>query len=147
MKYEIKLKEGIDTLNFGDTTAVIKEVLGSPNEIESLDNEMEEEMDTILWHYDELGLTVFFEEEEVMTCLETDNENSTLFGKKVFGMAEKDLIKLMEDNGFKDYETEEEAWGERRVSFDEAMVDFYFVEGKLTTIDWGVYIEDEEEEE
>ncbi len=147
LKLEIGLLDGLDELKFGDSPETVKNLLGEPVEIEDIGEEVDEELDTILWSYDELGLTVFFEgkNNHVLSCFETDNEDTTLFGKKLFSLDEKQIIELMKENGLTMMDAEEEEWGEKRVSFDEALIDFYFQKNKLVTVNWGVFVNEDGE--
>ncbi|HOI88270.1 MAG TPA: hypothetical protein PLV51_10455 [Lentimicrobium sp.] len=147
MKMEILLLEGLNDLKFGDAPENVEKVLGKPQETESLAEEADEELDTILWSYDKIGLTVFFEgkNNHVLSCFETDNREAVLFGKKVFEMNEQEITALMNANELTQVDTEEEEWGERRVSFDEGLIDFYFQDGNLVTVNWGVFVNEDGE--
>lgn len=147
LKLEIGLLDGLDELKFGDSPETVKNLLGEPVEIEDIGEEVDEDLDTILWSYDELGLTVFFEgkNNHVLSCFETDNEATTLFGKKLFSLDENAIIELMKENGLTMMDAEEEEWGEKRVSFDEALIDFYFQKNKLVTVNWGVFVNEDGE--
>ncbi|MBK9359527.1 MAG: hypothetical protein IPN08_19500 [Bacteroidales bacterium] len=147
MKMEILLLEGLDDLKFGDLPKTVENTLGKPLEIEHLGEEADEDLDTILWNYDKEGLSVFFEgkNNHVLSCFETDNEETTLFGKKVFSMNEQEITELMKAEGLTQIDTEVEEWGEKRVSFDEGLIDFYFQDGKLVTVNWGVFVNEDGE--
>lgn len=147
LKLEIGLLDGLDELKFGDNPETVKNLLGEPIEIEDIGEEVDEDLDTILWSYDELGLTVFFEgkNNHVLSCFETDNEETTLFGKKIFSLGENEIIELMKENGLTMIDSEEEEWGEKRVSFDEALIDFYFQKNELVTVNWGVFVNEDGE--
>ncbi|MPL72249.1 hypothetical protein SDC9_18030 [bioreactor metagenome] len=147
MKMEILLLEGLNELKFGDSPQTVENTLGKPLEIENLGDEADEDLDTILWNYDKEGLTVFFEgkNNHVLSCFETDNEEVTLFGKKIFGLNEQEITSLMKENGLSQIDSDEEEWGERRVSFDEGLIDFYFQDGKLVTVNWGVFVNEDGE--
>ncbi len=142
MKMEILLLDGLDDLKFGDLPENVEKLLGKPGEIENLGEEADEDLDTILWNYDKEGLSVFFEgkNNHVLSCFETDNRDVTLFGKKLFEMNEEEITKLMNQEGLTQIDSEVEEWGEKRVSFDEALIDFYFQDGKLVTVNWGVFV-------
>jgi hypothetical protein len=142
MKMEILLLDGLDDLKFGDLPDNVEKILGKPGEIENLGEEADEDLDTILWNYDKEGLSVFFEgkNNHVLSCFETDNRDATLFGQKVFEMNEEEITKLMNKEGLTQIDSEVEEWGEKRVSFDEALIDFYFQDGKLVTVNWGVFV-------
>ena len=114
----------------------VKHLLGEPTEIENIDNGMDEE--TLVLHYDELGLTLFFEgEPRLLNCIDTDNEETILFGQKVYDMQEKEVAQLMVANNYFAEDIETESWGERRVSFSEANVDFFFEDDELVSIVFG----------
>jgi hypothetical protein len=142
MKMEILLLDGLDDLKFGDLPDNVEKLLGKPTEIENMGDEADEDLDTILWNYDKEGLSVFFEgkNNHVLSCFETDNRDVTLFGKKLFEMTEEEITKLMNSEGLTQIDSEVEEWGEKRVSFDEALIDFYFQDGKLVTVNWGVFV-------
>lgn len=147
MKMEILLLEGLDEIKFGDAPKNIENALGKPTEIENLGEEADEDLDTILWNYDQVGLSVFFEgkNNHVLSCFETDNEETTLFGKNIFTMSEEEIIEMMKAEGLTQIDSEVEEWGEKRVSFDEGLIDFYFQEGKLVTVNWGVFVNEDGE--
>lgn len=136
MDYTINIKKGIGELLFDMSVEDVKHLLGEPTEIENIDNGMDEE--TLVLHYDELGLTLFFEgEPRLLNCIDTDNEETVLFGQKVYEMQEKEVAHLMVTNNYFAEDIENESWGERRVSFSEANVDFFFEDDELVSIVFG----------
>ena len=136
MNYTINIKKGIGELLFGMSVDDVKHLLGEPTEIENIDNGMDEE--TLVLHYDELGLTLFFEgEPRLLNCIDTDNEETILFGQKVYDMQEKEVAQLMVANNYFAEDIETESWGERRVSFSEDNVDFFFEDDELVSIVFG----------
>ncbi len=136
MDYTINIKKGIGELLFDMSVDDVKHLLGEPTEIENIDNGMDEE--TLVLHYDELGLTLFFEgEPRLLNCIDTDNEETVLFGQKVYEMQEKEVAHLMVTNNYFAEDIETESWGERRVSFSEANVDFFFEDDELVSIVFG----------
>ncbi len=148
---EIKPLEGFGELEFGMTPDEVYEYLGQPDEEEVLEDD--EMGDTKVLSFWNKSVSAFFDDPEdpVLTNLETDNPDATLFGKRVFAMKEKEIIKLMNDNGFSEMEVEdledEEYENERRVSFDEAQMDFFFEDEILTVVSWGADFEYEDDEE
>ncbi len=151
MKLEIKPLEGFGVLEFGATPKEVFEYLGQPDEDEVFEDE--EEGDTTVYHFWDLQVSAFFENEEEpgLINIETDNPDATLFGKQIFTLKEDEVIKLMKDNGFSEIDTEimesEEDENEKRVSFDDAMIDFFFEDDKLSAVSWGVFLEDYEDDE
>jgi hypothetical protein len=144
MAYNILPGEGIEQLRFGADPDEAIALFGKPDNID-IDND--DDMRSEMWIYDEMDLILFFEGEEVrrLVCFESGDADTTLYGKKVFDMNEAALVALMKEHGVNEMEAEDEAWGERRLSFDDAMLDFYFEGGMLKTVNWGVIDEDEED--
>ncbi len=149
MKQDLIIKPlvGFGDLKFGATKKEIEAFFGEPQEVETIEGD-EDFMEVEVWSYWDKGHVVYFEKEYGDRCtnFETDHDDATLFGKKVFGLTEKQLIALMKENGFTDFEVEfEEEWEEKRVSFFDAQVDFIFDEEVLVQVSWAVGINDNEE--
>ncbi|MDZ7775094.1 MAG: hypothetical protein U5L09_05500 [Bacteroidales bacterium] len=45
----------------------------------------------------------------------------------------------MKQNGFEELDTEMLTWGGQRLSFEDANMDFYFEDDKLTAVNWGCH--------
>ena len=136
MNFAISIKEGIGDLHFRMPVEEVSVLLGKPDEVENTDNAADEP--TTVLHYNELGLVLFFEgENPTLACIDIENEESTLFGKEVFDLDERQIVELMVKNGYAEQDVDEEDWGERRVSFPEGDIDFFFDEGELVSIVMG----------
>lgn len=131
--------KGYGSLKFGQTIQEVVALLGDAEEIDEIDED--DMMNTVILHYWELGISVFFEgiEKSVVSCIETDNMDAELFGVKVFDIGKEDAIELMKANGFTDYELELEE-GENRLSFEEGLIDFFYADDELIAVSWGVLI-------
>jgi hypothetical protein len=142
---DIKPKDGFGDLKFGMVSQEVISVLGEPEEIESIQDD--DDFNTTILNYWESGISVFFEgtDKSVLSCFETDIEESTLFGKQVFELSESQIIDLMKAQGFELAEKEDEPDGERRLSYDDALIDFFFHEGALVAVNWGVLVNDQGE--
>ena len=141
-KLEIRPLVGFGELKFGADQSDVENYLGEPQEIEDLPGEADES-DAEVWNYWDEGHTVFFEKdmENKCTCFETDNDEAILFGKNIFDLNEKQIIELMETKGYREIDTEDEEWGERRISYSDAVMDFYFEDDQLISVSWGVMID------
>ncbi|HPT01179.1 MAG TPA: hypothetical protein PLJ84_01160 [Bacteroidales bacterium] len=142
MRTEIRIKEGLEGLKFKSSTEDIRKLYGEPGDVEELDNPCDGTVESIVWNYPDLGLNFFFDatvDVPVLCTIESDNLDTTLFGKKIFAMKQQEIVQLMLDNGFMDMEDDEETWGELRVSFDDAQTDFYFLEEQLTLVSWSCF--------
>ncbi len=140
--YEIIPKQGLGELKFGMDMEKIVSALGEPQEIDNFEGD--EELNAVLLHYWDKGFSVFFEglTRQVVAGIETDYSDATLFGEKVIGMSEAEVIDLMKRNGHPDYDKETEE-GDTRLSYEEEMVDFYMRDGKVAFVNWDVIVDEE----
>jgi hypothetical protein len=74
----------------------------------------------------------------VLTILEIKDPAAVLFDRKVFEMDEFQIQDLMINQGFKEIDAENLPWGGKRISFEDANIDFYYEDDKLTAINWGI---------
>lgn len=147
MKKELIINplKGLNDLKFGSTKNDTEKYFGKPEETEFMEVEEEDLSDADVWNYNDFEFSVFFEKDldELLTCFDLSNEEAVLFGEKIFDLDKKKVVELMKKNGFSDSESEDEDWGEHRLSFNDAVMDFYFEENKLISISWGVMIDDD----
>jgi hypothetical protein len=145
LNLEIIPRKGYGTIDFGDTSEKVISLFGQPEDVENIEDE--DVFNTVILYYWEKGITVFFEgkEKSVVSCFETENPASLMFGNEIFAMSEKDIIGLMKSKGYEVAETEVETSGERRVSYDDAMIDFFFVGNDLVAVNWGVLVNEKGE--
>ena len=144
--FTIQPLKGYGEIPFGMTLDDTVKLLNMPDFYEEL-NDMEETGNrSIYYEYDDIQTNIYFEgiTKSVVACFETENEAATLFGKKVFDLKKEDAVKLMKDNGFRDMEEETED-GELRVSFEDAMMDFFFDGDVMTAVSWGVLVDEQGE--
>ncbi len=136
--------KGYGEIPFGMTLDETVKLLNMPDFYEELSDMEETGNRSIYYEYDAIQTNIYFEgvTKSVVACFETENEAATLYGKKVFELKKADVIKLMNDNGFKELEEENED-GELRVSFEDAMIDFFFSEGNMTAVSWGVLVDEQ----
>jgi len=144
MEPEIKIrpKEGLGNLLFGASMKDAEKILGAAEEVEELEGE--DNCPTTVWHYWQQGVSIFFDKNNnnIFTCAEVGNEEAVLWGRPVFELEEKEIVELFKSRNFRQIETEVHEWGEKRVSFDDALIDFYFENNKLISINYGGYSED-----
>ena len=103
--FTIQPLKGYGEIPFGMTLDDTVKLLNMPDFYEEL-NDMEETGNrSIYYEYDDIQTNIYFEgiTKSVVACFETENEAATLFGKKVFDLKKEDVVKLMKDNGFKDF--------------------------------------------
>ncbi len=136
--------KGYGEIPFGMTLDETVKLLGMPDFYEELSDMEETGNRSIYYEYDELETNIYLEgvTKSVVACFETENEAATLYGKPVFDLTKEEIIDLMKKQGFKELEEETED-DELRVSFEDALVDFFFDEEGLTAISWGVLVDDQ----
>lgn len=142
--FTIEPLKGYGEIPFGMTLDEAVKMLGMPNFYEELNDMEETENRSIYYEYDDLQTNIYFEgiTKSVVACFETENENATLYGKKVFDLDQKAVIEMMKAKGFNELEQETED-GELRISFEDALIDFFFDEGGMTAVSWGVLVDDQ----
>lgn len=132
---EIHLLKGFCNLNFGQKASDAEAIFGAPEETQTLKDDI---LDTssFVMHYWSRGFSLFFDVNKINTLniVEVDNPETLLFGKKVFGLKEPELVELLKNNGYKLSDSERHEWGEKRLSFDDAGLDCYYENGKLSTL-------------
>lgn len=136
---QINLLKGFSNFNFGQTVAEAELLFGKAEEVQVLDDDILETSCTVL-HYWDRGFSLFFDNKNFkkFSSVEVDNANTLLFGEKIFSLKEQQVIDLMKKNNFVLTDSENQEWGEKRLSFDEAGLDCYFENGKLSSINFGV---------
>ena len=132
MDLNILPKKGLGQITFGMPIETIISIIGQAQDVECIDNAADES--TTVLHYDN-GLTLFCEgDSPTLSCIDLSDDGAMLFGHKVFNMKENEIVQLMVKNNFFEQDADMEDWGERRITFNEANIDFYFDEGELTSI-------------
>jgi len=139
MNLQILLKKGLGDVHFGCTPEVIRSVYGEPEEVEELESAIDGVVESIVWNYPDDGLNFFFDAangEPTLSTIESDNLETVLFNSRIFNITRDSVVELMNENGFKDLEEDDETWGEHRVTFEDAQIDFYFADQELTLVSW-----------
>jgi hypothetical protein len=139
MNIQIVLKKGMGDIVFGCTPELVRAVIGEPEEVEELENAMDGHVESIVWNYPDAGLNFFFDAdngEPALSTIESDNLETYLFNSKIFNITKDNLVVMMKENGFSKMDEDDETWGEHRITFDEAQIDFYFSDQELTLVSW-----------
>ena len=144
--FTIKPLKGYGEIPFGMTLDETVRLLNMPDFYEELSDMEETGNRSIFYEYDSIKTNIYFEgiTKSVVACFETENEAATLYGKKVFELDRNAVVDLMKSQGFKELDEESED-GELRVSFEDAMVDFFFNGDKMTALSWGVLVDEQGE--
>jgi hypothetical protein len=139
MNIQIVLKKGLGDIHFGCTPEVVRAIFGEPEDVEELENAIDGNVESIVWNYPDMGLNFFFDAangEPALSTIESDNLETVLFNSRIFNITKESLVALMTENGYKDIDEDDETWGEHRITFEDAQIDFYFADQELTLVSW-----------
>ena len=142
--FVIEPLKGFGEIPFGMSLDDAVKLLGTPNYYEELSDMEETGNRSIYYEYEDLATNIYFEgiTKSVAACFETENDKSELFGTKVFDLNRSQVIELMRENGFTELEEEDED-GEHRISFEDALIDFFYDGDTMTAVSWGVLVDDQ----
>ena len=143
---DIKLGKGLGDIKFGFLKEKVKTILGEPNETETYSFSEEDEVLTESWHYDELELSLSFNEEDDwrLSTIAVSSDEFLLEGKKIIGLKKDDLIKTLKSLDLKDYEENKVSDNEEMISSDIGEVNFWLEDNEVTEIQWGPFFIDED---
>jgi hypothetical protein len=139
MDIQILLKKGLGEIYFGCIPELVRGLLGEPEDVEELENPIDGTVESIVWNYPDLGLNFFFDAsngEPTLTTIESDNLDTFVFNVKIFNLTRDKIVAIMKENGYKELDEDNETWGEHRITFDDAQIDFYFADQELTMVSW-----------
>jgi hypothetical protein len=139
MDLQIVLKKGMGDIHFGCTPELVRGLFGEPEDVEELENAIDGNVESIVWNYPDAGLNFFFDAangEPELSTIESDNLETILFNSRIFTVTRENVISLMLENGYKAIDEDDETWGEHRVTFEDAQIDFYFADQELTLVSW-----------
>jgi hypothetical protein len=143
---EAKLLQSFGNLSFGSTTKEAEKFFGPCEETEELDGI--DGSNSLVWHYWAKGFSLFFDRErgDKFSSVEVDSSVHLILHEiQVFKLNEIELKDLLSKKGYKDLDEEHHEWGEKRVTFDDAMADFYFENGILVSVNFGTTFSGESE--
>lgn len=95
---EINLGVGLGELKFGMTRDEVVSLIGKPEDIDMIDGEGDNDMES--WHYDTKEFSLLFDEDYGwrLVSISVSDPFFTLFGKSIIGMSKSDLLQFLEYN-------------------------------------------------
>ena len=107
-----------------------------PSNQEEIESAYDDGNHIIVLDYEDFDLSMYFEGDAVqrLSNFYTYNENSVLFGAKIFDLSKEQLVELMKENGYDDL-IEDNEDGEC-LTCDELNLDFYFDNNQLVEVFW-----------
>ncbi|HET6990727.1 MAG TPA: hypothetical protein VFJ43_05360 [Bacteroidia bacterium] len=140
------LLKSFASLSFGSPSDEALKLFGPAEETEEL--ESIDGSKSAVWHYWTKGFTLFFDGPRTnrFCCAEIDSSvDLKMWDIPVFSLNEAQLKSLFVQNGFKELDEEHHEWGEKRITFDDAMADFYFENGIMVSVNFSTMIPSESE--
>ena len=94
--------KGYGDFQFGMSIDEVVESLGQPSNQEEIESAYDDGNHIIVLDYEDFDLSMYFEGDAVQRLANfyTYNENSVLFGAKIFDLNKDQLIELMKENGY-----------------------------------------------
>jgi hypothetical protein len=145
----IIIGKGAGPVEFGMTRDMLKEILGEPDEIDSYDDEGNS--GTEAWHYDDLELSVSFDEDEHwrLSTMAVSSEEFSLKGELLIGLERADLISKIKalhlgKPEFEELDTDDEQQHEL-ICVEAVSINFWLEDGVLSEIHWGPLFDEDDE--
>ncbi|NOR26919.1 MAG: hypothetical protein GQ540_00145 [Lutibacter sp.] len=147
---EIKPGFGLGNLKFGMSRAEVKLIIGEPSFIDKYSHSDSNEDLTEAWEYDELKLSLSFDEEEdwKLLLISVSSKFYQLQGKKLVGLEESDLLKYLKDINLGGLNLEDcsenDSEDQKVIEIDEKSINFWLNDGVLDEIQWSpLFIDDD----
>ncbi len=146
----IELGKGIGNLKFGITRKQVVALLGEPSEKETIEED-EDMGSSEAWHYDELELSVTFDEDDdwKLSSIAASSSEFTFEGIDLLGLSQEEVMQQIEIMNLGDIETEEiigeESEDQQVATIAEVSLNLWFENGKLSEIQWAPYWDEDEE--
>lgn len=137
----IQIQQGFDDLRFGMSREEVKSILGTPDEV--IVPEEDDSME--IWHYDELELSVSFEEEEKWSVytISTTSTEAILEGDSLIGLNALALVNKLKSMDMTNLQFEEENGEVQLVSADEQDINFWLENGIVAEVQWNAEVLDD----
>ena len=145
---EIKIGVGFSQIKFGMTEQQVRELLDEPDETEEM--RFEDGGSANIYYYDELGISLSFEEEENFRLMEIsfEDEEFSVKGLLNVGVQKSDLPEIFKKLGLSEPTHEdlaEEGYeGKELYTFDEENLNIWIDEDEVSSIQIGPLWKDDE---
>ncbi|HOI32712.1 MAG: hypothetical protein PHG67_11275 [Bacteroidales bacterium] len=143
MKYkptDILPLKGYGELLFGESIDLIIQKTGEADQMDQIEGA---EAGSMVLSYNQPEMALFFEGygTSILAYIETRDKEALLFGKQIFLLNKSAIINLMAVGGYDEYVIDYED-GNQVLTYDIAMIDFYFDKDQLLAVSWGVLLDE-----
>ncbi len=148
---QILVGKGFGDIRFGMTRDEVKKILGEPDEIDQFASSEDENDNTEAFHYDELELSVSFDEIDdwKLTSIAVSDPEAEFEGMKLVGVSDNELEARLSTVEMGDMEREDvsspESPDHEVVSYPGASINFWLENGEVTEIQFGPFWDEEDE--
>ena len=142
--------QGLGDLKFGLERNAVELILGKPDEKENYSYTKEKEDLTESWHYDDLDLSLGFDEEEEwrLGTISITSSEYIFKGLSPIGLSKDELKNELKKHGIVDLEFEDwstiESPSHELLSSDSLGIFFWFDDNRLGEVQWGPQFIDDE---
>ncbi|MBT8317249.1 MAG: hypothetical protein HKP59_06460 [Lutibacter sp.] len=147
---EIKPGFGLGNLKFGMTRAEVKLMLGEPSFIDKYSHSDSSDDLTESWEYDELKLSLSFDEEDdwKLIMISIYSNFYELKGKSLIGLDSENLQNELEEMKFGNLTLEDcsdfDGQDQEVIEIDEKSINFWINDGVLDEIQWSPFFIDDD---
>lgn len=156
---EIKSGVGLGNIKFGMTREELEKLIGEPDDIEDLllgdgpEDDLtdeEEESESELWHYDDLEMSVSFDEvvDWRLVNIAVSSSDYTFNGVPIIGLDRAALLDVLKKAGVTDLEVEDcsapDSPNQMQISSESLGINFWLENDVLAEVQWGPLFEDED---
>ncbi|RXP46610.1 hypothetical protein EC396_13895 [Lutibacter sp. HS1-25] len=147
---EIKLGIGLGPVRFGMTKAEVKLILGEPSNAETFSYSDSDEDLTECWDYQDLELTLNFDEEEDwrLTMISVTSKFYELEGVSLIGLNGEDLLAQLTKLNIGNVEiedfSEEDVFDNELIEIEDKSLSFWLNDDVLDEIQWTPFFIDED---
>lgn len=147
---EIKPGFGLGNLKFGMTRAEVKLMLGEPSFIDKYSHSDSTEDLTESWEYDDLGLSISFDEDENwrLIMISVSSDFYELNGVSLIGLREKALLAKLEAMNLGELDLEDcsdlGSDEQKVIEIEEKSINFWLIGDTLDEIQWSPFFIDDD---
>lgn len=150
---EIVPGKGLGELKFGMSRDEVLSLLGKPDDVDTYDDDEIEDEGSESWHYDDLEISLSFDEEEdwVLTTIAVSNPSHTFMGHELIGLRKSELLAVLESLEINNLDIEdwssEEVPNHLLISSNDLQINFWLEDEIVSEIQWGAFVEDDDDDE
>ncbi|MFA5298751.1 MAG: hypothetical protein WC389_11155 [Lutibacter sp.] len=147
---EIKLGYGLGSLKFGMTRDEVKAMLGKPSFIDKYSHSDTENDLTESWQYDDLLLSLSFDEEEdwKLIMISVSDDFYELEGKSLIGLPQEELLEQLEEIDLGEWYiedcSEDDTEDQNVIESEEKSINLWINDGILDEIQWTPFFIDDD---